>query len=373
MSYYCEADAIIIGAGIMGCMAAYEMAKRGISTIVLEKSFIGGGASGRSGGGVRQQRRHPAELPLAMESVKLWLELQDELDWDMEYKQGGNVHILTDPDTFETAVNQFEYSRAVGLEIDLLGPEETRKKLPFLSRNLDILGSTYCHTDGHANPLLVPKAVAEAAEKLGARFNEYEPVKNLKAEGGRVIAAVTDYAEYRAPVFINVAGAWARPLCNTVGLDFPLEIRKSQLMVTESLPPVFSEFISADSCGNYFRQAYSGGIHIGVAGIPIDDFDIRSDYTAFKSSGYSSMLLPFLKKVNVVHSWAGLTSWTPDAICIVDKAPSIDGLFLATGFCGHGFCLGPIVGRILAEWIIDGRPSLTPKGLSWTRFSGIYL
>jgi sarcosine oxidase subunit beta len=369
-----EVDVVVIGGGIMGCSAAYELVKKGQSVILLEKGFIGGEASGRNGGGVRQQKRDPAELPLAIESVKIWKELKVELGWDLEYQQGGNLHIISNPDKYDFFIEQLEYSRESGLDVRLLNSEETRELLPVLRKNLDILGATYCPTDGNANPLFVSKAIARAAQRLGAEVREHEPLERLKVKSGSVIAAVTTHAEYRASNFINAAGAWSRPICNQIGLDFPVEVKRSQLMVTEPLPPVFTEFISADACSGYFRQALSGGIHIGIPSAPIENFNKSTGYDAFKIAGESCMtLFPFLEKVNIVHSWAGLTNWTPDAVCIIDKAPDIEGFYLTAGHSGHGFCLGPITGRLLAEWIIDGKPSMDLRGVRWTRFDNIFL
>ncbi len=367
-----ETEAVVIGGGIMGCATAYELAKKGRSVVLLEKGFIGNEASGRNGGGVRQQKRHPAELPLAMESVKIWQGLHAELEWELEYRQGGNLFILGDPDQYDFFVEQLQHSQKAGLDVRLLNPEETRKLLPTLRKDLDILGATYCPSDGNANPLLVSKAYAKAAQKLGAQIQEHEPFERLKVKSGRVIAAVTAQTEYRAADVVVAAGAWSRPICHQIGLDFPVEIKRSQLMVTEPLPPVFTEFVSADICSCYFRQALSGGIHIGIPSAPTEDYNKSSGYDAFKIAGDSLMLFPFLEKVNIVHSWAGLTSWTPDAVCIIDKAPTLEGFYLTAGHSGHGFCLGPITGRVLAEWIVDGTPSMDLSAVRWTRFDSIY-
>jgi sarcosine oxidase subunit beta len=369
-----EAAVVVIGGGIMGCSTAYELAKKGQSVILLEKSFIGAEASGRNGGGVRQQKRDPAELPLAMESVKIWKRLQEELQWDLEYQQGGNLHILRNSDRYDFLTEQLQYSRKAGLDVQLLSPEETRRLLPTLRKDLDILGSTYCPSDGKANPLFVSKAYAKAAQKLGVEIREQEPLERLKVKSGRVHAAVTAHAEYRASDFVIAAGAWSRPICNQIGLDFPVVVKRSQLMVTEPLPPIFAEFISADGCSCYFRQALSGGMHIGIPSAPIEEYNKSTGYDAFKIAGESCVtLFPFLEKVNIVHSWAGLTNWTPDAVCIIDKAPGVKGCYLTAGHSGHGFCLGPITGRFLAEWIVDGTPSMDLSAVSWTRFDNIYL
>jgi sarcosine oxidase subunit beta len=369
-----EAAVVVVGGGIMGCATAYELAKKGRSVVLLEKGFVGAEASGRNGGGVRQQKRDPAELPLAMESVKIWQGLHEELEWDLEYRQSGNLHILGNPDRYDFFIEQLQYSQKVGLDVRLLSPGETRKLLPTLRMDLELLGATYCPSDGNANPLFVCKAYAKAARQLGVEIREHEPLEQLEVKSGRVIAAVTATAEYRASDFVIAAGAWSRPICHQIGHDFPVEIKRSQLMVTEPLPAAFSEFVSADQCSCYYRQALNGGIHIGIPSAPVEDDKKSTSYDAFKIVGQSCMtLFPFLERVNIVHSWAGLTNWTPDAVCIIDKAPDVEGFYLTAGHSGHGFCLGPITGRLLAEWIVDGAPSMDLSAVRWTRFNDIYL
>jgi sarcosine oxidase subunit beta len=369
-----EADVVVIGAGIMGCSTAYELAKKGKKVISIERGFVGREASGRNGGGVRQQKRHPAELPLAMASVKIWEKMKDDLGWDIEYRQGGNLHIVGKEENWEKAAAEVEYERKMGLDVRALDEKETKELVPVLDKKVKVIGSTYCPTDGNANPLLVTKAIARAARKLGVEIREHEPLQQLRKESGRVVAAQTEKAEYRAPVFVNAAGAWARPICNQVGLDFPVEIKRSQLLVTEPLPSAFTEFISADLCSAYFRQALSGGIHIGVPSAPVQNYSKSTTYDAFQIAGQGYLaLFPFLQKVNVVHTWAGLTNWTPDAVCIIDRAPDLEGLYLIAGNSGHGFCLGPITGRLMAEWIVDGTPSLDLHSVRWTRFENVHL
>ena len=367
-----EADVVIIGGGINGCSMAYELAKRGRSVIVLERGRVGEEASGRNGGGVRQQNRHPAELPLAMEAIKIWATMKEELEWDVEYRRGGNLRLVTSQGEYETFHTKPEWERKMGLDVEFLTPEETRAVAPAISKDVELLGATYCPTDGTANPLLVTKAIARAAHRLEVPIREHEPVERLKVEGGRVVVASTNRGEYRAPVFINAAGAWARAMCNKIGLDFPVQIKKAQLLVTEPLPPLIKEFISFDV--GYVRQALNGGVHLGTRSLPVENFDKSTTFQAFnEAGGRIPQIFPILKEVNIIRSWGGITHWTPDEIPIIDRAPNLDGFFLIAGLSGHGFCLGPIIGKLMAEWIVDGKSSMDLHAFRWTRFEKIYL
>ena len=367
-----EADVIIIGGGIMGCSVAYRLAAKGQAVIVLEKGRAGEEASGRNDGGVRQQNRDPAELPLAMEAIKIWADMKDELDWDVGYRRGGNLRLFFTDKECEISHSSLERERKIGLEAEILSPQETRSLAPTLSENAGFLGGKYCPTDGTANPLLVTKAIAQAARRTGVEIREHEPVTGLKVEVERVVAAFTDVGEYRGSVFLNAAGPWARKICNWIGLDYPISVKRAQALVTETLPPLVQQFIGF-SVGN-IRQTLEGQIHFGISSQPVEDFDKRTTLEPFIIFGQRPFkLFPFLRSVNIVRSWSGITSWTPDEIPILDKAPNLENFFLTAGFSGHGFCLGPIVGKQMAEWIVDGKSSMELSPFRWTRFNDIYL
>jgi len=367
-----DADVVIIGGGIVGCSTAYRLALRKQSVILLERGRVGEEASGRNGGGVRQQNRHPAELPLAVEAIKIWKNFKEEFEWDVEYQQGGNLRLMTSQKEYETFSKNPEWERKAGLEVELLTPEETRNIAPVISKDIELLGATYCSTDGTANPLIVTKAIARAARRKGVQIREHEPVKGLKVERGRIGAAITDQGEYRAPVFLNAAGPWSKTICNWVGLDFPINNKRAQILITEPVPPLVKEFISFDV--GYIRQALNGGIHLGVRSKPVENYDKRSTFEAFLEAGARMVeIFPIFKEFSVLRSWGGINDWTPDEIPIVDKAPHFEGFFMASGFSGHGFCLGPMVGKLMAEWILDGKSSMDLHAFRWTRFEKIYL
>jgi len=365
------ADVIIIGGGIAGSSIALRLAERGQSVILLEKGRVGEEASGRNGGGVRQQDRDPAELPLAMAAVKIWADMKDELACDVGYRRGGNMMIARSENQLESLRRIWEHEHASGLPIEMLSPEETLCLAPTLSGELEIYGSKYCPTDGHANPLLVVKAICRAARSKGVRIVEHVPVKKLKAEAGRVTAAVTDNGQYQGSVFVNAAGPWARGLLNTIDLDLPIVTRKSRLLVTEPLPPVVEQFVILDKL--YYRQTLEGNIHIGgLSPFPLEDFDKSSLFNDFvEVAQWLPQKLPFFKNVNIIRAFAGVTHYTPDTVAILDKAPGLDNLFLTAGFSGHGFCLGPIVGKLIAEWIVDGQSSMDLSALRWERFKNL--
>lgn len=365
-----EADVIVIGGGITGSSIALRLAEKGQRVILLEKGRVGEEASGRCGGGVRQQNRHPVELPLAMEAIKIWGNMRDELDCDVGYRRCGNVKLTLTPEEYTSFRQAYEREKTMGLGVEMLHPKEVRALVPALAKGADLTGGKYCPTDGAANPLLVVKAICRAARRKGVDIREHESVTRLTAKSGRITSAFTDTGEYHGSVFVNAAGPWARELCNLIELDFPLTVHRNHLLITETMPHHIEPFISYDA--TYLRQALEGNVHLSGGHHPIGNFDKRLSYGAFAyAANRVATLFPHLRKVKVIRGFAGVTCYMPDEIPILDRSPNIENFYLTAGFHGHGFCLGPIVGRLISEWIVDGRPSLDLSDFRWTRFQDI--
>lgn len=362
-----RSDVLVIGGGITGSSVALSLAERGVSVTLLERGRIGNAASGRNGGGVRQQNRHPAELSLAMSAVKLWQQMEQRVGEDVGYRQTGNLRLIEKEAALKTFDSEVKRQVQSGLEVYLLSPEEVWERLPALSRHISLLGATYCPTDGIADPLKVTQAIARAAIRKGAKIIEGEAVTGIRVNAGGVESVLTDNGAYQADLYVNAAGPWAQSICRMMGLDFPVEIKRSQIAVTEPLPPIVKEFVSADA--GYMRQAESGGFHLGYRSELVEGFNTAVTLKALlnMAEGYTR-LFPVLKDVRIIRSWAGITHWTPDHFPILDRSPKLGNLFLCAGFSGHGFCLGPAVGRAIAEWIVDGRPGVDLGSFQWKRF-----
>ena len=216
-----HADVIIVGGGIIGCAAAYYLTKKGCSVLVLEGSKdIGNGGSSRNGGGVRQSGRDPRELPLAMYGIKnLWPTLSEELEVDCEYHQDGNLRLGKTEKHLEILQGLADRARACGLDVRMIDGDEVRAINPYLSD--EVIGASWCPTDGHANPLTTTLGYYKMARRLGARFITEEPVIALKKIKGHLRQVITAENVYECDTVILAAGLGSRDIAATVGIDIP--------------------------------------------------------------------------------------------------------------------------------------------------------
>lgn len=359
-------DIIVLGGGITGCSLAYELKKKSYSVTVLEQSSVGNAASGRNGGGVRQQNRVPEELPLAMVAVKVWQDLARQIPVDMEYRQHGNLMVILSRDRVDHFKQTVERERKAGLVAEFLDEKQVREQIPVLSSDVEIYGGTYCPSDGSANPLLATRAVAAKARQMGADIRENEPVIDICA--GRTVRVKTTSGFYESPIIINAAGVGAGALCDMLGFHLPCQVKRSQIIVTKATAPVIKPFITYD--GGYMRQVLNGNFHMGVNSKPVRHQDIRTGINVFTDVARQYLsFFPFMEHLPVLRTWAGLTYWTPDAFPVIGLAPGYDNVYLATGFSGHGFCLGPGAARVLTQVIAGEEPEANLDCFSWSRFS----
>ena len=350
-----KTDAVVIGGGIVGCATAYYLAGRGYHVIVVEKDAGPGlQASGRNAGGVRQQGRRGA-LHLAMAAVRLWGGLAQELECELEYHQIGNLIVATDEQGAAELEEQATWEHAQGLlDVRMVSAAECREMIPGLTGPL--VAGKYCVSDGTANPMLVTPAYARAAQRRGVEILRITTVLGLLKQGATISGVNTDAGEIEAETVINAAGPWAERFNVMAGCSTPISPGRSQLLITEKLPPRLPHWLSVQGKG-YLRQAVAGNIIIGIGGLPNEACEQHVDLPSIRKQAENMLEgLPWLQDVALIRTFAGITEYTPDEEPYIGAVPGVTGLFVAAGFHGQGFCVGPMAGKILAE-MIDGRES----------------
>lgn len=372
-----KSDVLIIGGGIMGAASAFFLRQRGHSVTLLERDQIGQYASGVNFGNVRRQGRHLGQLELANRSFALWKRLPELIDDDLEFIASGHMRVCYREDEIAELEAYAAAPEASQLDLQIYRGAELHRRFPFLGP--DVKGGSYAPHDGHANPRLAAPAFARAARRIGARIEEQTEVAQVQKTGSEFSVTTTDGRQYRAAQLLITAGAWGERLSAQFGEPVPLDTHGPQMAVTEpvpyALPTVIGVFTKIPEEVIYFRQIPRGNIIIGGGYRSKPDMVNRRAYVEPRSIlnqiRQMRRLLPGVCNLNIIRVWSGIESYLPDSLPIMGPSGTVDGLYYAFGFCGHGFQLGPGVGDVMAELISTGSTSTLIEPFSIRRFASL--
>ena len=347
------ADVIIIGSGVIGCAAAYYLAKKGTSVIVLDKDEnIGNGGSARNGGGVRQSGRDPRELPLAMYAVNnLWPTLSEELGVNVEYHKEGNLRLGKTEHHLEILQGLTDRATACGLDVRMIDGAEVRAINPYLSD--EVIGASWCATDGHANPLMTTLGYYRAARRLGVQFYTGEEVIELQTIKGKARRVITKKNVFEGEKIIVAAGYESRWILESAGIDIPMSKDLIEALVTEAEPKMFPQMLGTADADFYGHQTNHGSfVFGGASGFETVNKDnghnMTSSITAPCICRGIMKYIPKLADAKIVRTWAGYEDVSVDGVPVIGEIREIPGLIVACAFTGHGFGISPIVGTLLA-------------------------
>jgi sarcosine oxidase subunit beta len=367
---------VIIGGGISGCATAYELARNGIKVILLERGDLHSMASGWTLAGVRQSGRHPAELPLAAAAVARWAHLDEELEADTEYRRNGNLRMaLTEADAPKIKA-VVEETRSAGIEITYL---ETVAEIHAIAPAVtsDIAGASFCPSDGHANPAKSVQALASAARRHGAEIRTGVHVQSVVVASGRVTGVETSNGIVPADAVVVAAGIYSPRLLKPLGFELPLKIGHVPAVQTVPVAPMLDQVLGVAAGTFAGRQQVDGRFRLTVGSTAWRDSATHDQYNVQptmeqvqETLAYSIRAIPALQGVRVAQVWGGLLDLTPDALPVLQRPSGIDGLVIGAGFSGHGFCLGPITGQILADLVVHGTTELPIDAFTIERFAG---
>jgi sarcosine oxidase, subunit beta len=369
------AEVVVVGGGITGCAAAYELSTTGVKVTVLEERNLAAMGSGRTLAGVRQSGRHPAELPLAMAAVERWKHLGDELEADVEYRHRGNLRLAEDESDIPAIRSMVNQHLEQGLEIEFLeGNQAVREVAPALSNA--ILAASFTPSDGHANPVAAVRAYADAARRSGATIIEQTTVSRILIESGRVIGVETSNGPVPADIIIVAAGVETPRLLTPIGLELAITFAMVPVVQTIAIEPLLDPVLGTAKAHFAARQEVNGRMRFSSGGRPIDLTPEQVTWESMQPGcaragetlSRASSIIPRLAEVPVKRIWGGLVDMTPDGIPVLDHVDGIEGLIVAAGFCGHGFCLGPVSGEILRDLVLGSSSRFDLSPFRWGRF-----
>ncbi|WP_244961151.1 NAD(P)/FAD-dependent oxidoreductase [Paracoccus sanguinis] len=416
-----QVEVAVIGGGIIGVSTALELASRGVSVALCEKGMIAGEQSSRNWGWVRQMGRAEAEIPLAIRSIELWRGMAERIGAEVGYRRSGIMYMAFTRRDEATWTNWHAVGQRAGVETQLLSPAEVAARLPQLARAPRV--ALWSPSDGCAEPWLAVPAMAEAARRAGARILTGCAVRGVETAGGRVSGVVTERGRIDCAQVVICGGAWTRLFAGNMGIDFPaLRVVGTVARVegVSGLPdhPLGTEDFS-------FRRRRDGQYTLtlrnaNIADILPDNFrlmaqflpQLRLNWREFKlrfgrpflddlriprrwdldgptvfeterildpkpspaflrqAMANASRVFPTFAKARMTAAWAGAIDVTPDAVPVIDRLEALDGAYVASGFSGHGFGIGPGAGELMADLITGQTPRIDPYPYRFSRFSG---
>ncbi len=400
------ADVVVIGGGIIGVMTAWFLAKRGVKVVLCEKGRVGAEQSGRNWGWVRQQGRDPAELPVMIEALAIWKGLEAETGADLGFRQTGVLYCASKPAEMERYEAWTAHARAHALDTRLLSAGEVQAMLPHAA---GWIGGLWTASDARAEPWVAVPRIADALAARGVTIREDCAVRALDIAGGRVVGVVTERGRIRADRVVLAGGAWSALLARTHGVGLPQLSVRATVAATEPLPSFWSGaaadrhfaicrrqdggytlapghfhefFIGPDAFRHLWpfraqiRNDISGTRFLPAAPRHYPDAwttprrwspDAESPFERLRVLDPApnraeierlrarfAAAFPQAGKPAIRTAWAGMIDTMPDVVPVIDHAAALPGLTVATGMSGHGFGIGPGVGRVVAD-LVEGR------------------
>lgn len=414
------ADVVVIGGGIVGVSAAFDLSRRGLKVAVLEKGLIGAEQSSRNWGWVRQQGRDRRELPLIVKSLAIWEEWQNEADLDLGFRRTGLLSLTRDSKELARWQRWAVNGRAAWIAVDELSAQDAEAALP--SRSSPWIGGLHTPTDAQAEPSLATSALAEAARRAGATLHQQTAARGLEINGRTVSGVITEHGRIATQSVLLAGGTWSSLFLRQHGIRLPqLNVRSTVVRTTEAPEVVAGTFCSTDFC---LRRRLDNGFSLTLRGdeaydlspdgfryffdfLPVlrrnhsdikfrvgthflDELKRGSSRAPHDKSAFEELRIhdpapdtavvrkaldrfkrgrPELNGVTSAETWAGRIDMTPDLVPVISTVPPLDGLVVATGFSGHGFGIGPGAGQLASDLVRNDIPIVDPSPFRLTRFS----
>jgi sarcosine oxidase subunit beta len=350
------AEVVIIGAGIMGLAIAYNLAKNHGMTdvVVVDKSYLCGGASGRNGGGVRAQFSSEGNIRLMRESIRICRDFAAEMKINVWFRQGGYLFLVRSEEGRRTLEKSVAVQNECGLTTRMLTPAEAQKLVPELATD-GLVAASYNPDDGVVFPWPFVWGYAHGAQKLGIDIETFTDVVGFRTTGKRIDAVVTSRGAIKTNRVVNAAGAWSPEIARLLGVELPNRPHRHEICSTEPLKLFLSPLVADLSNGLYFSQSMRGEIVGGISNEDVPEgLDMNSSHRFLALYGKAVVrTCPILGKVKVLRQWAGCYDLTPDANPIVGEVDEVEEFYQASGFMGHGFMMAPVMGRIIAQRIAE--------------------
>lgn len=373
-----QAEAVVVGGGVIGASVAFHLAKLGMRDLVLlERSHLAAGSTGRSVGLIETNYALEVNVALAKHGYEEFTRFNEITGGTADFHRRRYLETVAERPQEGHLEHAVEVGVRHGVHVRLVNPEEIHEAFPEL-RTDDVTRGLLSEDAGFCDPHSVASSYAAAAQRLGARIQTKTPVQRILVNDGQVRGVHTAEGDLRAPVVINATGPWCNDLLDPLGIRLPIARWQRQIFVTSPLPAIPNDRpMYIDLPGRfYFRQELDGGFVLGlVEDDPAADSELANPETdwEFKTRAVEAAVhrVPLLAETSIANAWSGVVTFTPDQLPILGPVREARGLYLANGMSGYGVMISPGVGLALAEMIIRGESkTIDVSGLAYDRFQG---
>ena len=363
-------DVVVVGAGIMGCSAAFHLAQRGLSVTVLEKDTIGAGGTGRSSAIIRQHYSNELTARMALHSLRVFQEFDERVGGDCGFQRTGWVAIAAARDEAGLAAN-VALQQSFGIDSCTISAGELEKMMPGVDTG-DLVVAAYEPESGYADPHMTVNASADAARRHGAKIVIDAVVTGVRFDGDKVVGVDSSKGQFDAPVVLNCAGPWGGLVAEMCGTSVPIVSSRIQVAVFKRPAdytghPVVMDFVN----GVYLRPETGNLTLVGsIDPAEADDVVNPDDYAEHADNEFITAMgeqmlcrYPPMELSESMGGYASLYAVTPDWHPIIDELPAESGCYICSGFSGHGYKLGPAVGLMVADLITGVKDAEFPTDL----------
>ena len=368
-------DVVIVGAGVHGLSTAYYLAKFGVTDVaVLDKGYVGGGASARSTAIIRANYLTPEGIPFFRESLKLYEDLSRNLDFNLLFSQKGRLDIGHTDSTVYGLRMRAEFNRLFSVDSRLIGPAEIQRLAPALDlregKTLPVMAALYHPPGGVLRHDAVVWAYGRGADRQGVEIHPFTEVTGITRENGRVTGVETSAGRVAAGAVVSATAGWSSTIAAMVGLRLPIVTHPLQALVTEPLKPLIDTTVSSANLHVYAYQTERGEVVIGGAVDSYPSYSHRSTLHMLEELAVHVLgLLPSLREAKVMRQWTGICDMTPDYSPVMGFVDGLDGFALNCGWGTWGFKAAPVSGKMTAELVTTGRTPDLIRPFALSRFA----
>jgi len=367
-------DVVIIGAGVHGLAIAYYLGKRGITDVaVLDKTYLGGGSSGRNTQIIRCNYRNPQSVMFYDEAIRLYEGLSQEIDYNLLTDQIGHVTLALTDTTLDVLRLRAETNRALGVNSSIIGRDELERLIPLLDLGdggrYPVLGALWHPPGGVVRHDAVVWGLAHAAAGMGIEVYPHTEDTAIRKKEDGVAGVSANGQELRCNYVVNATAGWCSTIAEMVGVRLPVTTVPLQACVTEPLKPFLDVVLTAADLDLYLFQSDRGEVITGAEINPYSSYGFMSTLPTLELiASFTVQFLPCLRDVNILRQWAGICDMTPDFSPIIGEIPGLKGFILDVGWGTYGFKTAPASGKEVAELIATGKTPEMIRPFSITRF-----